>query len=292
MRPAIFDALSVFHRPWWAAFNQGLTDGLDPQRASDTALSAVLNVLCPLLGPGSRLPISPDHALFCWDGRRKTEKHRPDKPDRFLRDLERFKKVLPSLVGGAHATLDTEGDDMVATAAWKLHKAGVECVIVSSDKDLHQLVYRGIRLYSPVARAEVTEAEVRKRWAIPRPTWVALALALEGDQKDGIPGVAGIGPKKRQRLMAKLDPEMPLLEAADAISTGLPATESAQFEDALNHTLLDRKVPGVPDPAPLIIASIEELRRLGLNGASITWAGLIGRLRMAAPCASLMDADD
>jgi len=93
-----------------------------------------------------------------------------------------------------------EADDLIGTLARKASQQGYEVIIVSSDKDLLQLVDESVRVLHPV-RGELLDAEgVRRSFGVP-PGQVVEVLALMGDSSDNVPGVPGIGEKGARELI-------------------------------------------------------------------------------------------
>ena len=93
-----------------------------------------------------------------------------------------------------------EADDLIATYARLATEAGAETTIVSSDKDLMQLVSDSVSLYDPMKDKETRVPEVIEKWGVPPEKMVDLQ-ALTGDSIDNIPGVPGIGPKTAAQLL-------------------------------------------------------------------------------------------
>ncbi len=94
-----------------------------------------------------------------------------------------------------------EADDLIATLAYEGRKAGFEVYIVSSDKDLFQLVGKGIFMLDPRKDyAVMDEKAVTETFGVP-PEKVAEVLALMGDSSDNVPGAKGIGPKTAIQLI-------------------------------------------------------------------------------------------
>ena len=87
-----------------------------------------------------------------------------------------------------------EADDLIATYAREAAEAGAEVTIVSSDKDLMQLVRPGVRMYDTMKNKVIGEAEVMERFGVP-PSKVVEVQSLIGDSTDNVPGVPGIGVK-------------------------------------------------------------------------------------------------
>ena len=96
-----------------------------------------------------------------------------------------------------------EADDIIATLAREAVDAGGSCTIVSSDKDLMQLVEDGkIELYDTMKGKRIASPEVFEKFGV-TPDKVIDVQSLAGDSVDNIPGVPGIGPKKASALIAQ-----------------------------------------------------------------------------------------
>ena len=93
-----------------------------------------------------------------------------------------------------------EADDLIATYAKRAVAAGDEVTIVSSDKDLMQLVAPGISMLDPIKQKRIGDAEVRERFGVP-PEKVLDVMSLAGDAVDNVPGVPGIGVKTAAELI-------------------------------------------------------------------------------------------
>lgn len=93
-----------------------------------------------------------------------------------------------------------EADDLIATYALKGLESGAEVKIVSSDKDLMQLVEPGVSMYDPMKNKSIGEAEVLEKFGV-SPDKVIDVQALAGDKSDNIPGVEGIGIKTAAELI-------------------------------------------------------------------------------------------
>ena len=93
-----------------------------------------------------------------------------------------------------------EADDLIATYARLACEAGGDTTIVSSDKDLMQLVGPSVRMYDPMKDREINVPEVVEKWGVPPEKMIDLQ-ALTGDSVDNVPGVPGIGPKTAALLL-------------------------------------------------------------------------------------------
>jgi DNA polymerase-1 len=94
-----------------------------------------------------------------------------------------------------------EADDVIATLASRARAAGMDVVVVSSDKDLLQLVGPGVAVWDPAREKTYDREAVRGKLGVP-PEAVRDWLALVGDASDNVPGVPGIGEKGATDLIA------------------------------------------------------------------------------------------
>lgn len=93
-----------------------------------------------------------------------------------------------------------EADDIIATYAKIANEAGMEVCIVSSDKDLMQLVRDGVGMMDPMKDRNIGPAEVMEKFGV-TPDKVIDVQALAGDSTDNVPGVPGIGIKTAAELI-------------------------------------------------------------------------------------------
>jgi len=97
-----------------------------------------------------------------------------------------------------------EADDLIATLCARLLPQGHRAVVVTSDKDLAQLVSDRVSLLDFAKSTRYTPATVVEKFGV-RPDQITDLLALAGDPVDNIPGVAGIGPKTAAELLGAFD---------------------------------------------------------------------------------------
>jgi len=109
-----------------------------------------------------------------------------------------------------------EADDLIATYARLASEAGGDTTIVSSDKDLMQLVGPSVRMYDPMKDREINIPEVVEKWGVPPEKMIDLQ-ALTGDSVDNVPGVPGIGPKTAALLLEQFGDLDTLLARATEI---------------------------------------------------------------------------
>ena len=139
-----------------------------------------------------------------------------------------------------------EADDLIATYAVQALDAGADVTIVSSDKDLMQIVSPGIIMYDTMKNKAIGEAEVVERFGVP-PSKVIEVQALIGDSSDNVPGVPGVGVKTAALLINEFGDLDTLLARASEIKQEKRRESLIHFADQarLSRTLvtLDRNVP-------------------------------------------------
>lgn len=109
-----------------------------------------------------------------------------------------------------------EADDLIATYCKLAHEAGADTTIISSDKDLMQLVGPSVGMYDPMKDRQIGIPEVIEKWGVPPEKMIDLQ-ALTGDSVDNVPGVPGIGPKTAAQLLEQFGDLDALLARASEI---------------------------------------------------------------------------
>ncbi|UNF40519.1 DNA polymerase I [Bartonella krasnovii] len=97
-----------------------------------------------------------------------------------------------------------EADDLIATYATLATKVGAKTTIISSDKDLMQLVNKHVSLYDGMKDKHIGVSEVIEKWGVSPEKMIDLQ-ALIGDATDNVPGIPGIGPKIAAQLLNQFD---------------------------------------------------------------------------------------
>ncbi|MEA2947149.1 MAG: polymerase, partial [Alphaproteobacteria bacterium] len=167
----------------------------------------------------------PTHLAVVFDKSEKTfrtemypdyKAHRPDPPDdlrpqfAFVREAVRAFD-LPCLEQGGF-----EADDLIATYVREACEAGATATIVSSDKDLMQLVNDCVVMYDTMKDRRIGIPEVIEKFGVP-PDKVIEVQALIGDSTDNVPGVPGIGVKTAAQLIGEYGDLETLLARAPEI---------------------------------------------------------------------------
>src|SRR6202166_1715153 len=145
----------------------------------------------------------PSHLAIVFDKSEKTfrnalypayKAHRPDAPADLIPQFALIREAvrafdLPCLEQGGF-----EADDLIATYAREAGERGATTTIVSSDKDLMQLVTDKVTMFDTMKDRRIGIAEVIEKFGVP-PEKVVEVQALAGDSTDNVPGVPGIGIK-------------------------------------------------------------------------------------------------
>ncbi|MEX2649575.1 MAG: DNA polymerase I [Alphaproteobacteria bacterium] len=126
--------------------------------------------------------------------------HRPDAPPELV---PQFALVREAARAFGLPTIEMDGfeaDDIIATYARLGAEAGCEVTIVSSDKDLMQLIGGTVAMYDALKGRPIAPADVVAKFGVP-PGKVVQVQALAGDSSDNVPGVPGIGVKTAAELI-------------------------------------------------------------------------------------------
>ena len=140
-----------------------------------------------------------------------------------------------------------EADDLIATYARHALEAGATCRIVSSDKDLMQLVRPGVALYDTMKEKEISEAEVFEKFGV-TPDKVIDVQSLAGDSVDNVPGVPGIGVKTAAQLLAEYGDLETLLTRASEIKQQKRRENLIAFAD---QARLSKRLVTLDDQVPV-----------------------------------------
>jgi DNA polymerase-1 len=173
--------------------------------------------------------------------------HRPPAPDDLIPQFALIRDAvrafdLPCLEQGGF-----EADDLIATYAREAGERGATATIVSSDKDLMQLVTDKVTMYDTMKDRRIGIAEVIEKFGVP-PEKVVEVQALAGDSTDNVPGVPGIGIKTAAQLIVEYGDLETLLLRAGEIKQ--PKRREALIENA-EKARISRKLVLLDDKVAL-----------------------------------------
>ena len=191
--------------------------------------------------------------------------HRPPPPDDLVPQFALVREATGAFGVPAIELADWEADDLIASYAAAVRELGGRCTIVSSDKDLMQLIGAGVEMLDPMKQKPIGAAEVFEKFGV-TPDRVIDVQALIGDSVDNVPGVPGIGPKTAALLIAEYGTLEAILAAArnemkpskrrDAL---VEHAEAARLSRQL--VILCDSVP-LPQPIEALVARPVEQERL------------------------------
>ena len=167
----------------------------------------------------------PTHFAVIFDSARKNfrneiyseyKANRTEAPEDLAPQFEYIRKSVKAFNLPSIELLNYEADDLIATYAQQINKAGAKVTVISSDKDLMQLVSDRVRLYDPMKSKVLGEKEVFEKFGV-KPNQVIDVQSLAGDSSDNVPGVPGIGIKTASELINKYKNLDTLLKKAGEI---------------------------------------------------------------------------
>jgi DNA polymerase-1 len=166
-----------------------------------------------------------DHIAVIFDRARKTfrsdiypeyKAHRPPPPDDLIPQFELVRQATRAMGLKAVDMEGFEADDLIATYARQAVEAGADVTIVSSDKDLMQLVNDKVTMMDAMKNKIIGVREVEEKFGV-GPDRVVDVQALAGDSADNVPGVEGIGLKTAAQLIVEFGSLEAVLENAPSI---------------------------------------------------------------------------
>ncbi|HZT89566.1 MAG TPA: DNA polymerase I [Stellaceae bacterium] len=177
--------------------------------------------------------------------------NRREMPDDLIPQCEHVRRAAEAFDICQIEMQNFEADDLIATYARHAVEAGAKVTILSSDKDLMQLVGNGVTMRDPMTDRVIGEAEVREKFGV-GPDKVIEVQALCGDSTDNVPGVPGIGVKTAAELINQYGDLETLLARAEEIKQ--PKRRQSLIEHEAMARLSKELVKlddDVPLPCPL-----------------------------------------
>ena len=223
------------------------------------AVSGFCNMLWKFLGDmksGEHDLKGPTHLAVVFDASEKTfrstlypeyKAHRPPPPEDLVPQFALVREATRAFGVPCVELEGYEADDLIATYATQVAEAGGEVVIVSSDKDLMQLVNEQVCLLEPVKNVKICRDQVIEKFGL-GPEKVIEIQALAGDSVDNVPGAPGIGIKTAAALLAEFGDLDTLLEQAHTIKQPKRRETLMQYADQVR---LSRELVKLATDVPL-----------------------------------------
>lgn len=214
----LIDGSSFLFRAYHALGSQG---GLSTRDGQPThAVFGVANMLKSLIKE-----CQPGHIAMVMDAKGKTFRHemyaeykanRPPMPDDLRVQLAYLLKLIPAMGLPLVSIEGVEADDVIGTLSKQAVEKGFHVMIVSSDKDLAQLVNDKVVMVDTMKKSRLDEAGVFEKFGV-RPDQIIEYLALMGDASDNIPGVPKVGPKTAVKWLTQFGSLDALVKRADEV---------------------------------------------------------------------------
>jgi len=200
----------------------------------------------------------PSHLAVIFDAGKKTfrndiypdyKAHRPPAPDDLIPQFKIIHDAVEAFNLPSIQLAGYEADDIIATYAKQAENDGSKVTIVSTDKDLMQLVSEDVTMLDTMKNRHIGIDEVTEKFGL-GPEKVIEIQALAGDSADNIPGVPGIGVKTAALLLSEYGDLDTLLERAGEIKQNKRRENLIEFADlarlSLELVTLSLDVPDLP----------------------------------------------
>lgn len=252
----LIDATAFCYRAFYALRGLRTSDG-----QPTNAIYGFINMINKLLKENK-----PNYCAICFDVSRDTFRQRkfkeykatrPAMPDTLSSQIPFIKEIIRAYNIACFEKEGFEADDIIATLASKLKSLGLSVVIISSDKDILQLVDEKIQVFSPYKDEGklYSKKEILSRYGV-EPEGIVDILALMGDDVDNIPGVPGIGKKTAVELIKEF-------KSLDNLIKNIENIKSKNIKNALKSNLgninLSKELTRL-DTNVSIIFKIEDLK--------------------------------
>jgi len=230
-------------------------------RPDGTMVNAVFgftNMLAKLLSDhsGSHLAVIFDagRTTFRNDFYPDYKAHRPPAPPELIPQFALVREATEAFGVPAIELPGYEADDLIASYTQAALAAGGHATIISSDKDLMQLVGERVSMLDPIKLKPIGALEVFEKFGVP-PEQVVEVQALMGDSVDNVPGVPGIGQKTASLLIQEFGNVEAVLAAAPEMK---PSKRRDQLIEFAEQARISRRLVQLKFDTPLPVA-IEQL---------------------------------
>ncbi len=223
-------------------------------RPDGTPVNAVFgftNMLAQLLKDhtGTHIAVIFDAGRFTFRNRlyEAYKAHRPPAPEDLIPQFALVREATEAFGVPAIELPDWEADDLIAAYATAVTGIGGTATIVSSDKDLMQLIRPGVAMLDPMKKKPIGLAEVMEKFGV-APEKMIEVQALIGDSTDNVPGVPGIGPKGAAALVNEFGTLEAVLAAAPTMK---PSKRRDSLIEHAEKARISYELVRLRDDAPL-----------------------------------------
>ncbi len=163
-------------------------------------------------------------------------------PDEMAEQIPTLKELLSALDIKYFEIDGVEADDIIATVAERAEKHGFNVLILTSDKDMMQLVNDNIKIIRPAKGSDIEKIydrnEVYKKFGV-YPEHIIDYFAIIGDKSDNIPGINGIGPKTATKLFKQYTSLEQIIQNLEKIT---PQSLKEKFKKGIDKAILAKKL--------------------------------------------------
>lgn len=197
-----------------------------------------------------------DYIVVVFDAKRENfrneiydayKANRKETPPELAPQFPLIREVAPAFNLAETEMEGYEADDLIATYTQKALEKGMEVLVVSSDKDLTQLLQDGVQIYDPMKKKLIGLKEVDEKFGVV-PSLVPEVQAIQGDTSDNIPGVKGIGPKGAAKLINEFGSLEGVYEHIDEIK---PERTKTLLKESKELAFISKKLVMLDKNAPV-----------------------------------------
>lgn len=248
----LIDGMAIAYRAYFAFINRPL---INSKGMNTSAIYGFVSTLDKILSDER-----PEHITVVFDTKHPTFRHkrfaeykatREKMPEDMIEQLPWLKRIVEAYNIPVLELPGWEADDVIGTLAKRAEKEGLECFLVTPDKDYMQLVSEQVKIFRPGKTGDTYEIigveGVFEKFGV-RPDQVIDVLGLMGDQSDNIPGVKGIGEKTAIPLVQEFGSIQGIYDNLDRITK--PALRS-KLEEQREMAMLSRELVTIDIHAPI-----------------------------------------
>jgi len=250
----LIDGNSYAYRAYYAIKSLATSKGL-----LTNAVYGFTNILLKIIREKK-----PDGIVVSFDSPVPTKRHiifeeykanRPETPHGLVEQMPLIRKMISAFNITIFEMPGYEADDIIGTVAKAAVSEGKDVFIVTSDKDMLQLVGKGVKIYDPMKDRILDEEYVTERFGV-EPERITEFMALAGDAVDNIPGVKGIGEKTAKELLSGVGSLEELIGNTELIKKEKLKKLIAENADIIR---LSQRLATIDTSVPLTI-DVEEFR--------------------------------
>lgn len=238
------------------AFHARARSGVPPMRTASGIQTEAVYIFHNMVRR-IRTAYSPDYlaAIFESEGRTFRDEafasykaNRTETPPDLLEQIPWIRRTLEAMRIPILEYPGFEADDVIGTLACRGVEQGIDVVIVSSDKDMLQLVNDRVQMLNPMKDDMWYDAAATETFTGVRPAQVADLLALKGDTIDNIPGAPGIGEKGAKDLIVRFGSVEAAIERAAEVER---RTYRESLQNHRDQILLSKKLALIDTNVPI-----------------------------------------